>query len=51
MSAEDFADWLTETFDLCGAGCSNCFVKEMCFVDNEMLPTEMIVKWLKQPHR
>ena len=51
MSAEAFADWLTETFDLCGAGCSNCFVKELCFYEhNNKLPNDLIVVWLKQPH-
>ena len=51
MSAETFADWLTDTFDLCGAGCSNCFVKELCFDEhNNKLPNDLIVEWLKQPH-
>lgn len=51
MSAEVFADWLTDTFDLCGAGCSNCFVKEMCFDEhNNKMPNDLIVEWLKQPH-
>ena len=51
MSAETFADWLTDTFDLCGAGCSNCFVSKKCLSDdcNEM-PTELIVGWLKEVH-
>lgn len=49
-STEEFAEWLFETFDLCGAGCSNCFVQKMCFVDNDKMPTEMFVEWLKQPH-
>lgn len=51
LTTEEKANWLADTFDLCGAGCSNCFVKEMCFVDQEIMPEEMIVEWLKQPHQ
>ena len=51
MNTEQLADWLTYTFDLCGAGCSNCFVKELCFDEhNNKMPNDLIVVWLKQPH-
>ena len=51
LNTEQLADWLTDTFDLCGAGCSNCFVSKKCLRDdcNEM-PTELIVEWLKEKH-
>lgn len=50
-TTEQLAEWLSNTFDLCGAGCSKCFVKELCFNEplNKM-PSDLIVKWLKQPH-
>ena len=51
MTTEQFADWLTDTFDLCGAGCSNCFVRKLCFAELcDKMPTEVIVEWLKKPH-
>ena len=51
LNTEQLADWLTDTFDLCGAGCSNCLVSKKCLSDdcNEM-PTELIVDWLKKVH-
>ena len=51
-SREEFAGWLADTFDLCGAGCSKCFVKELCFDEhNNKMPGDLILDWLKQQHR
>ena len=51
-TTEQLAEWLGNTFDLCGAGCSKCFIKELCFDEhNNKMPTELFVEWLKQPHQ
>ena len=53
MSAEVFADWLTDTFDLCGAGCSNCFLKDICLTEENgdyKTKEQMIAEWLMKPH-
>ena len=51
LTTEEKAEWLSKTFDLCGAGCSKCFVKELCFNEHiNKMPSDLIVEWLKQPH-
>lgn len=48
-SKEKFADWLEETFDLCGAGCSKCFVQKLCLDEhNNKMPRDLFVEWLKE---
>lgn len=50
-NTEQLAEWLSNTFDLCGAGCSKCFVKELCFDEhNNKMPSDLVVEWLKQQH-
>lgn len=50
-TTEQLAEWLSNTFDLCGAGCSKCFVKELCFNEHiNKMPSDLIVEWLKQHH-
>ena len=50
LSTEEKAEWLLNTFDLCGAGCSNCFVQKFCFLGNDKTLKEMFVEWLKEKH-
>ena len=52
LNTEQLAEWLGNTFDLCGAGCSKCFIKEFCFDEhNNKMPTELFVEWLKEIHK
>lgn len=51
LSTEEKAEWLTGTFDLCGTGCSRCFLKDRCFADDGHDITEYLVKWLKEVYK
>ena len=52
LNTEQLAEWLANTFDLCGAGCRKCFIKELCFDEHiNKTPNDLIVEWLKQPHK
>ena len=52
LNTEQLAEWLANTFDLCGAGCSKCFVKELCFDEhNNKMPNDLMFEWLKKPHK
>lgn len=51
LSTEEKAKWLSETFDICGAGCGKCFIRELCFDEhNNKMPTDLFAVWLKQKH-
>ena len=53
-NTEQLAEYLASTFDLCGAGCHNCFLAEECLTkakDGDYRTQEqMIADWLKQQH-
>jgi len=51
LSTEEKAEWLTSTFDLCGAGCGNCFVIDKCNNNVGICPTDYITAWLKEVHK
>lgn len=54
-TTEQLAEYLASTFDLCGAGCHHCFLANVCLTKakngNCLTQEQMIVEWLKQPHK
>ena len=54
-NTEQLAEYLASTFDLCGAGCHHCFLANVCLTKarngNCLTQEQMIVEWLKQPHK
>ena len=54
-TTKQLAEFLADKFDLCGAGCHNCFLAEECLTkakDGDYRTQEqMIADWLKQQHR
>ena len=53
-TTEQLAGFLALKFDLCGAGCHNCFLKDDCLTkakDGDYKTQEqMIAEWLMKPH-
>ena len=53
-TTEQLAGFLALKFDLCGAGCSNCFLKDPCLTEAEngdyKTQEQVIAEWLMKPH-
>lgn len=53
-NTEQLAGFLALKFDLCGAGCHNCFLKDPCLTEAKngdyKTQEEMIAEWLMKPH-
>jgi hypothetical protein len=54
-NTEQLAEYLANTFDLCGAGCHNCFLANVCLTKakngNCLTQEQIIFEWLKQLHQ